>query len=52
LALLGDESGDAMAFLGEVDRIGLFVDNFIEVVAKTFSPIPSAFYEDVLIEWR
>ena len=41
MALLGDEAGDAVAFLAKIDRIGWFVYHFIEVVIKAFSPIPS-----------
>jgi len=53
LALLSNEAGDAVAFLREVDRIGLFVDNFIEINIEDLSAVPTAFYEDVLVQgWQ
>jgi len=48
LAVLGNEANDAVAFFGEIDRIGMFVDNFIKVVIESLSTIHTALDEYIL----
>jgi hypothetical protein len=49
LALLSNEADDTIPFFGELNRIGLLVDNLMQDIAEAFFTVPTAFYKDVLI---
>ena len=49
MALLSNEAGDTMPFFGELNRIGLLVDDLMQDIAEALSPISSALRKDILV---